>query len=489
MSTRSRSRKSPSPSSRSVNAIGSQMPLVPVRPVDPDVVVLGQRARLGDDRLGDGCDIGQAVETGRQVLDGAHPGCLVGDGPIQARVADGDRRLVGERLRQRDLLARPARGPRVVEAEQAHRPSLATAAPGRRSGCPPPRRPCGAPGGLVGVRLVHDERAPLAQRADADRVRVPRDAADRGEELAAEAVHRGLAEGMLESSMSHRPALSASNSERVRVTMSSSTVARSSWPVSSWVTWRRARERLTSRRARARTLAFRMSARNRAGHIAQEGVGASRPSGPPGSSSRTSSPIRSPAARSVSWARAPSLRRLTEPASHGEADQAWPAAGCGSRRGSRARGSGRAPRAPGRWRPVRCRGWCAAPRSRCGRPRSGWPMDRCPAPGAEDGGFDLAPGGAAVVRQGDVGGVAAFGEQELHVAATVAAVAAGVDAIGRQPARIGPGAQGVRVDAEQCRSLGDADQPVKIVPPVARWRGHPVASHPSSTNGGSVRNR
>ena len=47
-----RSRKSPSPSSRSVNATGSQT-RSPSRPVDADVVILGERARLGDDGIGD----------------------------------------------------------------------------------------------------------------------------------------------------------------------------------------------------------------------------------------------------------------------------------------------------------------------------------------------------------------------------------------------------------------------------------------------------
>ena len=93
------------------------------------------------------------------------------------------------------------------------------------------------------------------------------------------------------------------------------------------------------------------------------------------------------------------------------------------------------------------------------------------------------------MRLQDVGRVAALGQQQLHVAAPVAAIAACIDAIGRQPAGIGPGAQGVRMDAEQCGSLGNADQPIEIIPPVAQWRGHLVASHPSSTNGGSGRNR
>ncbi len=278
--------------------------------------------------------------------------------------------------------------------------------------------------------------------------------------------------GWSESSSSHRPAFSASNSERVRSTMSSSTAARSSWPVSSWVTWRRARERLTSRRARARTLAFRMSAPIAPAMLRRK-ASVSPSSEPPGSSSRISSPIRSPAARSVSWARAPSLRRLTMPGVAGSGIQRGGRRAAGSRRGSRAPGSCRGPRAPGR----------SPPRAMPRVVRSTSIALRQTAAGVADGPMPCARRrktaastsrreGAAVVRRQDVGRVAALGQQQLHVATPVAAIAACVDAIGRQPARIGPGAQGVRMDAEQCGSLGNADQPIEIIPPVARWRGH-----------------
>ena len=242
--------------------------------------------------------------------------------------------------------------------------------------------------------------------------------------------------GWSESSSSQRPAFSASNSERVRSTMSSSTAARSSWPVSllGHVAQGARPAHLTP--GASQDLGIQDVRPDRAGHVAQEGVG--QPvERPPGSSSRISSPIRSPAARSVSWARAPSLRRLTMPGSPGEATSVA-GGGSGSRRGSRARGSCRVPRAPGRSPRARRRGSCAAPRSRCGRRRPGWPMGRCPAPGeGRRAASTSPPGGAAVVRRQDVRRVTALGQQQLHVATPIATITACVDAVGRQPARIG----------------------------------------------------
>ena len=63
--------------------------------------------------------------------------------------------------------------------------------------------------------------------------------------------------------------------------------------------------------------------------------------------------------------------------------------------------------------------------------------------------------------------VGAFAEQALDIAAAVAPVAPCVDAEGGQPAGIGPGPDGVGMDAEERSRLGDADQRPPIFPAVA----------------------
>ena len=104
-----------------MKAMGSQVRVFPVHRIDPDVVVLGQGAGLGDDRIGDGLHVGQPVEAGREILDRPHAGRLVGHGPIQPCVGDGHCGLVGERLRQPQLVVRPLAVARVIEADDAHR--------------------------------------------------------------------------------------------------------------------------------------------------------------------------------------------------------------------------------------------------------------------------------------------------------------------------------------------------------------------------------
>ena len=194
--------------------------------------------------------------------------------------------------------------------------------------------------------------------------------------------------GWSESSSSHRPAFSASNSDRVRSTMSSSTAARSSWPVSSCVTWRSARDRLTSRRARASTLAFRMSAAIAPATLRRK----ASLSVPSGLRVVLQDQLTDPFARArrVSWAAC--RRRGRSPSGIARRRRSWPAAGCGSRRASRAPGSCREPRAPGRSPPARRRGW-SQHFDRAAADGGGVAMVRSPAPGAEDGGLDLPPGG------------------------------------------------------------------------------------------------
>ena len=90
---------------------------IPVDRVDPDVVIGGQCACLGHDRVGDGLHIGQSIQSGGKILDGPHASGLVGDRPIQARIADGDGCLVGEGLGKRELVIRPFTVMRVVETD------------------------------------------------------------------------------------------------------------------------------------------------------------------------------------------------------------------------------------------------------------------------------------------------------------------------------------------------------------------------------------
>jgi len=52
----------------------------------------------------------------------------------------------------------------------------------------------------------------------------------------------------------------------------------------------------------------------------------------------------------------------------------------------------------------------------------------------------------------------ALREEALDVAAPVAAITSGIDAEGGEPAGIGPGADGIGVDAKEGRRLGNADE-------------------------------
>ncbi len=172
--------------------------VLPLHRIDADVVICGQGAGLGHDRIGDGLDIGQAVQPGRQVLDGANTGRLVGHGPIQPRIADGDRRLVGEGLRQRQLVFRPFVIARVVEAQQAHgavvddeRHQADRLDPLR--GIHSLHRPHAA----ARVCLAHHGRSSFTNGAYADRGVGQRQAVHAGMELLAEAARGRATERMI----------------------------------------------------------------------------------------------------------------------------------------------------------------------------------------------------------------------------------------------------------------------------------------------------
>ena len=94
---------------------------LPVDAVDPDVVVVGQGAGLGHDRLADRPHVGQPVEARGEILDRPHARRAFGGRPVQASVLDGDRRLVGEGLDERDLVVRPRAVGVVVEADHPDR--------------------------------------------------------------------------------------------------------------------------------------------------------------------------------------------------------------------------------------------------------------------------------------------------------------------------------------------------------------------------------
>ncbi len=163
--------------------------------VDADVVVLGQRARLGNDGLGDGADVRQAVEPCGEILNGLHAGSLRRHRAVEAGVLDGDRRLIGEGLRQGHLLRRPGSIATVVEAQQAQR-LVATDERHEAHGSD-------ALGGvrltkhadaLVDIGIAHPVRPPLPQRAQADGVLVAAQRRDVRQEVLAELVLRGDAE-------------------------------------------------------------------------------------------------------------------------------------------------------------------------------------------------------------------------------------------------------------------------------------------------------
>ena len=196
-----------------------------------------KRGRLRDDRLGNGRHIGQAVEPCRQILDRAHPGRLGGHGPIQPRVLDGDGSLVGERLDQRHLLLGPGAHGTVVEAEQAER-LVGADERHEADGSDALRLVAGVQqADRVLVAQALGIGSSFAQRADPDGVGVHRQLLDAREEGIAQAVLGSHAKGRASvGDTSQSPALSASNSERVSSTTSPRTDARSSVPVSSFVT-------------------------------------------------------------------------------------------------------------------------------------------------------------------------------------------------------------------------------------------------------------
>ena len=123
-----------------------------VNAIDADVVVIGQRAGLRDDRLADGADVRQPVEARREVLDGAHAGRRpprrIGRGG-----RSGWRRPPGRRRPGRARSRRPARCGRCrgrARPPRSHGRDCA-AARCRPSGSPPrdrrcaSRRRCGRP--------------------------------------------------------------------------------------------------------------------------------------------------------------------------------------------------------------------------------------------------------------------------------------------------------------------------------------------------------
>ena len=165
---------------------------IPVDLVDPDVVVVGQGAGLRDDRLADGPDVGQAVESCREVLDRAHASGLVGNRPIQPRVLECHCRLVRERLEQRDLVLGPWAIGAVIEADDAH----GTIAGDQRD------EACGADAlgridlahhtdGGIAVRVSHPAGPALADGSRPDGIRVGRQRPHLGQERLAEVVVRG----------------------------------------------------------------------------------------------------------------------------------------------------------------------------------------------------------------------------------------------------------------------------------------------------------
>ena len=168
----------------------------PVHAVDPDVVEIRQWRRLGHDRLRDGGHVGQAIETRGQVLDRAHARRLRRHGPIQPRVLDGDRGLVGKRLDQRDLLLGPVALGTVVEAEQAE--WLVAADQRHEADGPDPLLLVAGMQQADRVLVVeaHGIGSSFAQRPDPDRVGVHLEPFDAFEEGIAQTVVGRHAEGL-----------------------------------------------------------------------------------------------------------------------------------------------------------------------------------------------------------------------------------------------------------------------------------------------------
>ena len=263
---------------------------------------------------------------------------------------------------------------------------------------------------------------------------------------------------------SQSPALSASNRERVRSTTSPRTAARSRLPVSSFVTDRSARARCSSRRARPsrRVLASVVatvdaSDRRKAADRTPDDSGSSTstPTGPRlvPSTSAMSSPSATGSARGRRRGVEPGVRGQVEGLGLADVHGGTLDAELGAQRLDD--GSG----------------------DRGGRRRGG----EARGDAAEDG--ELAAALVVGIGRGGrlVAGGAVLDEQPLDVAAAEAPVAARVDAVGGQPAGIGPGADRVGVHAEQRRRLGDGQERVGI---VARHR-------PSllRVNGASGKNR
>ena len=168
----------------------------PVHAIDPDVVEVGQWCSLGDDRLRDRRHVCQAVEARGQVLDRAHARRLRRHGPIQPRVLDGDRGLVGKRLDQRDLLLGPVALGAVVEAEQAE--WLIAADQRHEADGPDPLRLVARMQQADGVLVVEAHRvgSSFLQRPDSDRVGVHLEPLDALEEGIAQTVVCCHAEGL-----------------------------------------------------------------------------------------------------------------------------------------------------------------------------------------------------------------------------------------------------------------------------------------------------
>ena len=161
-------------------------------------MVGGKRARLGHDGIGDGLHVGQAVEACREVLDGAHACRLVGDRLVEPGIADRHRRLVGERLGQRQLVVGPFSIAGVVEADDPERPVVAHQ---RHEACGlDPLAPVGRlhpAQGVARIGVTEDERPPLSDRAHAERVARKGQRADGRQEVFGEASRGSGMEWML----------------------------------------------------------------------------------------------------------------------------------------------------------------------------------------------------------------------------------------------------------------------------------------------------
>ncbi len=111
----------------------------------------------------------------------------------------------------------------------------------------------------------------------------------------------------------------------------------------------------------------------------------------------------------------------------------------------------------------------------------GGPAHRCDIQGG--GGSLCQPGEhrdlrvPAVDRRGrELRRIRALPEKALDITLAKPPIAARVDAVGGQPPRLGPGADGVGMDAEQGGGLGDADQLFTSAPTIAMPVGHQMRS-------------